>query len=81
MIAKNLPILPGTIVQHDEGLLYKVEDIRKSTVDYEKDHKLNGLVVNYTQLEQGSFPAGTKWSKDEDGFRKYFTVVEKKISK
>lgn len=76
MIPKGLAIKPGTIVRHDEGLLYRVDDIRQSTNGYEQTHMLGGMVVNYTQLEQGSFPPGTLWSKNEDDFREHFTVEQ-----
>ncbi len=55
--------------------MYRVEDARRSTENYEKDHKLGGLVVNYIQLEEGSFPIGTQWNKDEASFRQFFTCV------
>ncbi len=76
MIGKNIKIIPGMVVFHDEGLKYEVEDTRSSTKDYEKTHHLGGTVVNYTQLEDGSFPAGTKWNKDEVGFRQFFTQAQ-----
>lgn len=69
-------ILPGMTVRHDEGLLYLVEDTRTSTEGYEATHELGGLVVNYMQLQQGSFPPGTRWSKDEAGFRAAFTTEQ-----
>ena len=75
MIAKKQPIKPGMIVRHDEGLLYRVDDVRQNTSNYEQAHTLDEtVVINYTQLEQGSFPPGTKWSKDEAGFRAHFTI-------
>lgn len=74
MIPEKDPVIPGMTVRHDEGLLYRVDDIRQSTTGYESTHELGGLVVNYTQLEEGSFPPGTKWSKDEEGFRAHFTA-------
>ena len=73
MFDENTPIVPAMTVKHDEGLRYQVDDIRQSTEGYEHSHELGGMVVNYTQLEDGSYPAGTKWSKSEDGFRKFFT--------
>ena len=73
MIDKDIEITAGMVIVHDEGLKYQVEDARRSTNDYEKEHKLGGVVVNYIQLEDGSFPAGTKWNKDEAGFREFFT--------
>lgn len=73
MIEKNIKIVPGMTVVHDEGLHYQVEDVRQSTNGYEVTHELGGMVVNYTQLEDGSYPAGTKWSKDESSFRQFFT--------
>jgi hypothetical protein len=76
MIPHERQIEPAMTVRHDEGLLYRVDDMRQSTGGYEQTHTLGGNVVNYTQLEQGSFPPGTKWSKDEEGFRTYFTIEE-----
>jgi hypothetical protein len=73
MINQEIPIVPGMNVRQDEGLAYKVDDVRRSTIDYEETRKLGGMMVNYTQLEDGDFPAGTKWQKDEEGFRKHFT--------
>ncbi len=73
MIPENTPIEPGMLVRHEEGLLYRVNDIRTDTTNYERTHKLGGRVVIYTQLEQGSFPPGTGWCKDESGFRAHFT--------
>ena len=74
MIEKDVPIIPAMLVMHDEGLMYEVDDVRRSTVSYEETHAIGGTVVNYTQLDDGEFPAGTRWQKDEDGFRKHFTV-------
>lgn len=76
MIEKDIVIAPGMVVLHDEGLTYQVDDVRRSTRDYELTHELGGMTVNYTQLENGGFPAGTKWNKDEEGFREHFTLVE-----
>lgn len=76
MIPDGVEIIPGMTARHDEGLLYRVDDVRRSTNGYEVSHELGGLTVNYTQLEQGSFPPGTQWSKDEEGFRTHFTVEE-----
>ena len=76
MFGDTVEIEPGMVVRHDEGLTYRVEDTRRSTEGYEKTHELGGLVVNYTQLEDGGFPAGTLWSKSEAGFRAHFTPVE-----
>lgn len=75
MIDKETIIVPGMIVRHDDGLKYLVEDVRISTIGYEKDHVLGGFVINYTQLDQGSYDPGSKWSKDEPGFREHFTPV------
>lgn len=76
MIEKDLQITPRMHVRHDEGLRYEVEDTRRSTNGYEDTSKIGGLVVNYIQLEEGKFPAGTKWQKDEEGFRQHFTVED-----
>ena len=75
MIDKKIAIFPDMIVRHDEGLTYRVDDVRTSTTGYETAHTLGGCVVNYTQIDQGSYPPGTKWSKDEAGFRMYFTLI------
>lgn len=74
MIPDNVEITPGMAVRHDEGLLYKVDDVRHSSTGYEISGELGGLVVNYTQLEEGKFPTGTTWSKDETEFRTHFTA-------
>ena len=75
MIGNEIDIVPDMVVVHDKGLRYQVEDIRLSTIGYESTHKPGSNVVNYVQLEQGAFPPGTKWLKDEAGFRQYFTVA------
>lgn len=79
MISTDTPIVAGMIVRHDEGLLYEIEDTRRSTVGYEQTHSVGNTMVNYKQLEDGSYPAGTKWVKDEEGFRSSFTVDTKII--
>lgn len=76
MIPDDKELMPGMIVRHDEGLLYKIEDTRVSTDHYELMHQLGHTVVNYAQLQEGSFPVGTKWSKDEAGFREHFTIED-----
>jgi hypothetical protein len=73
MFDKDKPVVAGMTVIHDGGLRYQVDDVRQSTEDYERTHELGGMVVNYTQLEDGTYPAGTKWSKSEEGFRRFFT--------
>jgi hypothetical protein len=79
MIEKGAPIVPGMFVRHDEGLLYQVDDTRQSTVDYETTRQLGVLMVDYTQKEPGHFPVGTKWVKDEEGFRNHFTIAHEQI--
>ncbi len=77
MIDKSIEIVPDMIVRQDEGLTYKVDDLREDTRNYEIIHELGGWTVNYTQLEDGDKkPAGTSYNKDEEGFRQHFTVVE-----
>ena len=76
MIDKEVAIVPDMVVRHDEGLTYRVEDVRASTIGYEQTHKIGANVVNYVQLEAGGFRPGTKWSKDEEGFRQHFTIVD-----
>lgn len=73
MIEKDITIEPRMFVRHDDGLHYEVEDVRQSTVDYEYTHELGKRMVNYIQLEDGDHPAGSRWVKDEEGFRKAFT--------
>jgi hypothetical protein len=77
MIPESVELTPGLRVRHDEGLLYRVEDTRRSTADYETTHELGEMTVNYVQLEDGACAAGTKWNKDEAGFRAHFTVEER----
>jgi len=74
MIPEGVPLEPGIVVRHDEGLLYRVEDVRWRTDGYETAHHLGAMSVNYTQLDAGSYPAGTGWNKDEEGFRAHFTI-------
>lgn len=76
MIDNSIEIVPDMVVRHVEGLTYRVEDIRDSTNGYETTHEIGARVVNYVQLEQGTFPPGKKWSKDESGFRQFFTIVQ-----
>lgn len=76
MFDKGAEIVPGMTVLHDEGLLYCVERVEISTDGYEVDHRLNGhLRIGYTQLEDGSYPAGTGWNKDDKEFREFFTPI------
>lgn len=76
MIPKEIPIESGAVVRHDAGLLYRVEDVRKRTDGYETTHHLGATSVNYIQLDPGSYPVGTPWNKDEEDFRRYFTIAE-----
>lgn len=76
MIPEECPIESGVVVRHDEGLLYQVEDVRDSTEGWERTRKFAAQVVNYTQLQAGSLPIGTKWNKPEEEFRAYFTIEE-----
>jgi ribosomal protein S18 acetylase RimI-like enzyme len=76
MFPTETPVLPGMTVRHDleHGLLYRINKVTPSTDGYEATHALNGLRrVSYTQLEDGGFPAGTEWNKDETQFRENFT--------
>ena len=78
-IPENVPIKTGMVVRHDPegGLLYRIDDVRPDTDHYETNHALNGINrVAYTQLEDGGYPAGSPWSKDEAQFRANFTIVE-----
>lgn len=79
MIEDGVSIVPGMLVRHDEGLHYRVDDRRQSTVNYETAHKLGGWMINYTQMERGQCDPGTLWTKDEEGFRRHFTVVQEQI--
>lgn len=79
MIDDSIEIEPGMVVRHDPvgGLLYRVDGIAPDTDDYETTHGLNGLGrVAYTQLEDGGYPAGSPWNKDEGQFRANFSVVD-----
>lgn len=77
MFDNDAEIDSGMTVVHNEGLRYHVEDARRSTNVYEALHRLGGMVLNYTQLEPGIFPSGTKWAKAEEEFRLFFTPVSK----
>lgn len=75
MIEKNVPIIPGMRVRHEEGLLYEVKyPDANSTIGYEQSHAVGGRAIIYEQLEAGTYPAGKIWFKDEEGFRRHFTV-------
>ncbi len=76
MFEKNIPITPEMLVRHDEadGLLYRVNNVGAAATGYEKNHQLSGeQIVNYTQLENGDFPVGTVWNREEEDFRYNFT--------
>ena len=76
MFERSTEIVPGMIVRHVDGLTYRVDRLVDSTDGYEAGHSLNGLRrVLYTQLEDGSFPAGKEWDKDSGEFREFFTPV------
>lgn len=77
MIPEDVEIKPGMQVRHDEGshLTYEVEDVRRCTNGYETTGHLGGMVINYVQLEDGDFPAGTRWAKFEGNFRQFFTSL------
>lgn len=79
MFEKSAEIVPGMIVRHVDGLTYRVDKLVDSTDGYEAIHSLNGLRrVLYTQLEDGSHPAGKEWDKDSEEFRAFFTPVPSK---
>lgn len=79
MFPDKASVTPGMTVRHDPegGLLYRVDKVIGDTDDYELGNALNGLRrVLYTQLEDGGFPAGTEWDKDEGQFRANFTPLD-----
>lgn len=79
MIPEAVSIIPGMTVRHDPegGLLYHVDVVALDTDGYEAIHALNGLKrISYTQLEDGSFPAGSLWNKGEEQFRANFTTID-----
>lgn len=76
MFEKGLVVSPEMIVKHDDksGLLYQINNIGRVATGYETTHQLSDeQVVNYTQLEDGDFPAGTIWNREIEDFRKNFT--------
>jgi hypothetical protein len=82
MIEDRVEIVPKTIVRHDEGLLYRVDKVdRYNAIGWEEARKLGGKLIDYTQLEDGQFPAGTQYGKDEASFRRCFTIVSLPISR
>ena len=77
MFPNEQPVESGMLVSHDDGgLIYRVQDVRLSTEGYERTHEIGRKVVNYVQLQSGSYPPGTKWSKPEEEFREHFTPVQ-----
>lgn len=76
MFKASAEIIPGMVVRHVDGLTYRVDKLTDSTDGYEAGHSLNGRKrVLYTQLEDGSYPAGKEWNKDSAEFRKFFTPI------
>ena len=79
MFPENFPTESAGKVRHDPegGLTYQVDKVVASTDGYESARNLNGRRrVSYTKLEDGGFPAGTEWNKDEAEFRANFTPID-----
>lgn len=76
MIKNDVDITPGMIVKHGQpgGMRYEVEDSRLNATGWEKTQATNGKVINYTQIEDGKYPAGTKWAREEQDFRQNFSL-------
>ena len=75
MIEDGIKLIPGMVCEHDEGLGYRIDDLRPDLTEWERTKEFGRTIVNYTQLEDGSLPAGTKYSREESDFRKVFTFL------
>ena len=77
MFEQGEGITPNMTVRHDDGLTYRVDQLVHSADGYEEAGVLSGSIrVIYTQLEQGSHPAGMQWDRDSEEFRKFFTPLD-----
>ncbi|HEU5004474.1 MAG TPA: hypothetical protein VFT49_00075 [Candidatus Saccharimonadales bacterium] len=64
------PIKQGQIWRHKDGGAYSIDEVDEEPHDttlYEAFGIL-GRTVHYTQLDQGSFPPGYKWEKNDHAF-------------
>jgi len=76
MIDDKAELRRDTVVRHDDGLHYRIDRANRiSTIDWERTHRLGGRIIEYTQLEDGEYPSGTEYAKDETGFRRHFTIT------
>jgi hypothetical protein len=74
---KDKKIKIGVIYKHQEGLLYRVDEIDIHDVtDYENGVKPKEMIL-YTQLEKGKYPIGKKWIRKKESFSKYFVESKK----
>lgn len=62
-------MVPGGLYRHCEGLTYRVKGIAPglNVTGYEQGRPVKSM-VEYEQLEDGEYPAGTVWYRDEDDF-------------
>ena len=63
------------VYQHGAGLRYKVQSVILDATDYEQGQEPKKVVL-YAQLEDGKFPAGTLWVREEQDFLDNFAKVE-----
>jgi len=78
MIGDGIEITPGMICRRDvdPAIRYAVEDVRTDLTGWERTQDMGRKAVNYAQLDDGAFPAGTPWSRSEEDFRQNFTPIE-----
>lgn len=64
------PIKIGQIWRHVDGGTYRIDNVDKDPHDttlYES-YGILGRTVHYTQLEQGGYPPGYTWEKNDHAF-------------
>lgn len=68
-------VIVGATYRGNHGISYKVENPLQSATHFESTGKtVPG--IRYTQLNQGSYPAGTEWFREEEDFLRGTEVVD-----
>lgn len=65
---KEREVVIGRTYRHCHGLRYRVDSVGLNTTGYERGAQILARFVTYTQLEDGKFPAGTVWVREEQDF-------------
>ena len=66
--------LNGTY-KHRSGMTYRVDELLHDATGYESSGRVTPAVL-YTQLGDGSFPKGTRWTRSQEDFRKNFELLK-----